>query len=280
LIRFKLQQNVKQDYIQLNTGEKMPLLGLGVYNMHGVEAENAVAGAIQMGYRLIDTATSYNNEQEVGLAIRNSGISRNELFITTKVPNTSQGYDSTFRAFENSMKALNIDYIDLYLVHWPIKATRKETWKALEQLYNDKRVRSVGVANYLEPFLDELATYSDLVPAVNQVEFSPFLYLSGLLEKCNQMGIRLQAYTPISRGKKFENALLKELSEKYQKTVAQIILRWDIQHQVSAIPKSANPVRQKENLSIFDFNIEEADMARLDEMNENYRVVDDPITLL
>jgi len=134
---------MKQDYIQLNTGEKMPLLGLGVYKMHGVEAEIAVASAIQMGYRLIDTATAYNNEKEVGLAIRNSGIARHEFFITTKVPNTSQGYDNTFKAFDNSMKALNIDYIDLYLVHWPIKATRKETWKAVEQLYNDKRVRSV-----------------------------------------------------------------------------------------------------------------------------------------
>jgi diketogulonate reductase-like aldo/keto reductase len=207
-------------------------------------------------------------------------LPRNELFITTKVPNTSQGYDNTFRAFDNSMKALNIDYIDLYLVHWPIKATRKETWKALEQLYIDKRVRAVGVANYLEPFLDELASYSDLVPAVNQIEFSPFLYLSGLLEKCTQLGIRLQAFTPLARGKKFENALLKELSEKYQKTVAQIILRWDIQHQVSAIPKSANPLRQKENLSIFDFTIEEVDMRKLDKLNENYRVVDDPMSMI
>src|SRR6478672_2235052 len=143
---------MKQEYIQLNTGVEMPLLGLGVYNMHAADAENAVLNAIETGYRLIDTATSYNNEKEVGAAIRSSGIARNDIFVTIKVPNTSQGYENTLRAFDNSLKALNIEYIDLYLVHWPLKATRQETWKAVERLYKEKKVRSVGVANYLEPF--------------------------------------------------------------------------------------------------------------------------------
>jgi methylglyoxal/glyoxal reductase len=271
---------MKQTSVELNTGVSMPLLGLGVYNMHGAMAKNAVAAALESGYRLIDTASSYSNEIEVGAAIRQSGIARNEIFVTTKVPNTSQGYDTTLRAFDSSLKALDIEYIDLYLVHWPLKATRKETWKAVERLYIEKRVRSVGVANYLEPFIDELAGYSDLVPAVNQVEFSPFLYLSGLLQKCNQSGIRLQAYTPLVRGKKLEHPLLMELANKYHKTAAQIILRWDIQHGVSAIPKSANQERQQENLDVFDFQIEEADMERLNKLNENYRVVDDPIEML
>jgi methylglyoxal/glyoxal reductase len=269
-----------QSYVNLNTGSRMPLVGLGAYNMHGAEAENAVRQAIEIGYRLIDTATSYKNEKEVGSAIRASGIPRKDLFVTTKVPNTSQGYDNTLRAFDNSMESLNIEYIDLYLVHWPLKATRKETWKAVEQLYKEKKVRAIGVANYLEPFLDELSTYADVVPAVNQVEFSPFLYLSGLLEQCNKSGIRLQAYTPLVRGKKLEHPLLQRLSEKYAKTPAQIILRWDIQHGVSAIPKSADAERQKQNFDIFDFNIEEADMRSLDALNENHRLVDDPIDLL
>ena len=213
---------MKQSLVELNTGATMPLLGLGVYKMHGEVAENAVLNALESGYRLIDTATSYNNEKEVGAAIRQSGVARNEVFVTTKVPNTNQGFDNTLRAFDNSLKALDIEYIDLYLVHWPLTATRKETWKAVERLYHEKQVRSVGVANYLEPFLDELAGYSDLVPAVNQVEFSPFLYLSSLLEKCNQLGIRLQAYTPLVRGKKLEHPLLTELAKKY------LFLKFDI----------------------------------------------------
>ena len=271
---------MKQGYVELNTGVSMPLLGLGVYNMHGAVAYNAVRTALQTGYRLIDTATSYNNEQEVGAAIRESGIARNDIFVTTKVPNTSQGYDNTLNAFDNSLKALDIEYVDLYLVHWPLKATRKETWKAVERLYNEKQVRAVGVANYLEPFLDELASYSDLVPAVNQVEFSPFLYLSALLEKCNQSGIRLQAYTPLVRGKKLQHPLLAELAEKYHKTAAQIVLRWDIQHGVSAIPKSADKQRQQQNLDIFNFQLAESDMERLNRLNENFRIVDDPIGML
>lgn len=271
---------MKQEIVRLNTGAEMPMLGLGVYNMHGTEAEDAVRGAIDIGYRLIDTATLYNNEKEVGKAIRSSGVSRKELFVTTKVPNTSQGYDTTLRAFDNSMRLLNIEYIDLYLVHWPIKGTRKETWKAVEQLYNDKRVRSVGVANYLEPFLDELQSYSDLIPAVNQVEFSPFLYLESLLERCNSMGTRLQAYTPLVRGKKLQDPLLRQLAAKYHKTPAQVILRWDIQHGVSAIPKSANAERQRENLSIFDFSLSPDEMLQIDGLNENYRLVDDPLRML
>jgi len=271
---------MKQDFATLNTGVKMPMLGLGVYNMHGDVAEKAVAQAIASGYRLIDTATLYNNEKEVGAAIRGSAVARKELFVTTKVPNTSQGYDSTLYAFDRSMKLLDIEYIDLYLVHWPIKNSRKDTWKAVERLYREQRVRAVGVANYLEPFLDELASYSELVPAVNQVEFSPFLYLEKLLQKCSVLGIQLQAYTPLVRGKKLQVALLTELAAKYQKTAAQIILRWDIQHGVAAIPKSANPERQVENLNIFDFEITADDMRKLDELNEDYRIVDDPMRML
>ena len=157
----------------LNNGITMPLLGLGVYDVFGLAAERAILKALQVGYRLIDTAMIYQNEREVGNAIRSCGINRKEIFVTTKVWQTDMGYDSTFRAFETSSKKLNIDYVDLYLVHWPVKVKRKETWLALEKLYEEKRIKAIGVANYLMPFLKELETYSSVVPVVNQIEFSP-----------------------------------------------------------------------------------------------------------
>lgn len=262
----------------LNNGIQMPLLGLGVYDMHNDEAINAVIHALQTGYRLIDTAAMYNNEEQVGIGIRNSGIAREEIFVTTKVNNLDQGYDATLRAFEVSMQKLNVGHIDLYLVHWPIRSKRKDTWKALEKLYEEKQVRAIGVANYLEPFLDELSTYANHVPAVNQVEFSPWLYLDNLLQRCRRDGTVLQSYTPLVRGQKFSDPRIQQLAQKYQKTPAQMVLRWNIQLGVSAIPKSSSPKRIEENFSIFDFEINAEDMQLLCSMNEGYRVVDDPIT--
>jgi diketogulonate reductase-like aldo/keto reductase len=165
-----------QPYTTLNNGVRMPLFGLGAWDMYGKEAEQATLDALEIGYRLIDTATSYNNEKEIGNAVRKSGVPRNEIFVTTKLPNPRHGYDSTLKAFEASVKTLNIDYVDLYLVHWPVRGKRKETWKALEHLYNGRQVRAIGVANYLMPFLKELETYSTVTPAVNQLEFTPWLY--------------------------------------------------------------------------------------------------------
>ena len=270
--------NNSQSYTRLNNGIEMPLLGLGVYDMHGNTTETAVNDALEIGYRLIDTAAMYGNEKEVGQAIRNSGIKRGEIFVTTKVGNTSQGFEATLKAFDASLNLLHIDYIDLYLVHWPIKGKRKETWNALEKLYKEKRVRAIGVANYLIPFLEELSTYSETQPAVNQVEFSPYLYLSELLVFCRQRKIQLQSYTPLLRGKKFNDPRLLKLAAKYIKTPAQIILRWNIQHGVSTIPKSANKDRLQENFDIFDFMLEPVDMALLDSFHENLRIVDDPMT--
>ena len=269
-----------QLYSTLNNGQTMPLLGLGVYDMHNAQAEIAIETALEIGYRLIDTASMYNNEKEVGNAIRNSNINRQEIFVTTKVNNPDQGYDNTIRAFDTSMKNLNIDYIDLYLVHWPIRGKRQDTWKALEYLYNNQQVKAIGVANYLIPFLEELETYGTIVPMVNQVEFSPFLYLKDLLNYCRQRNIQLQAFTPLTKGKRFNDPLIVELSNKYQKSPAQIILRWNVQKGVSAIPKSANPKRLQENFDIFDFEIIEADMHKMDALNEDFRIVDDPITYL
>lgn len=275
----------QQLYTTLNNGIKMPLLGLGVYDMYKKEAEQAVLWALETGYRLIDTAAMYLNETEIGNAVRQSGIDRKDIFITTKVHDSDQGFDKTLKAFETSLKKLNCDYIDLYLVHWPIKATRKDTWKALERLYTglaprllgEGSVRAIGVANYLQPFLEELETYSNIVPAVNQVEFSPYLYLKDLKTYCNERKIQLQAYTPLVRGQKMSDPKLVALAKKYGKTSAQIILRWALQHGVSTIPKSANLKRIQENFDVFGFEINQNDMALMDGFNENFRVVEDPM---
>jgi methylglyoxal/glyoxal reductase len=269
----------KNIYTKLNNGIKMPLLGLGVYDMYKKEAEQAVSWALEIGYRLIDTAAMYENEVEIGNAIRQSGVARNEIFITTKVHNNEQGYDRTLKAFDESQRKLNYEYIDLYLVHWPIKNTRKDTWLALEKLYADGRVKAIGVANYLIPFLDELANYGNIVPALDQVEFSPYLYLKDLLNYCEAKQIQLQAYTPLVRGERMSDPKLVKMAQKYQKTPAQIILRWILQRGVSAIPKSSNLARLKENFDIFDFQISPEDMILMDHFNENYRVVENPMDL-
>jgi methylglyoxal/glyoxal reductase len=272
-------QKQEQQYTILNNGNKMPLLGLGVYDMYNREAEQAVLWALETGYRLIDTAEMYKNEVEIGNAIRESDINRTELFVTTKVNNDAHGFDKTLRAFDESLQKLNIDYIDLYLVHWPIKHARKETWLALEKLYTEGRVKAIGVANYLVPFLTELESYATIVPAVNQVEFSPYLYLKDLEDVCKQKKIQLQAYTPLVRGMRMNDPKLQSIAQKYDKTPAQIILRWALQHGISSIPKSANLQRIKENFNIFDFQINQNDMNFIDTFNENLRVVEDPMDL-
>lgn len=258
----------------------MPLLGLGVYDMYGEEAVHAIQQALEIGYRLIDTAAMYGNEAEVGQAIRQSGVARGDIFLTTKVNDTDQGYEATLRAFDRSEQLLDCGYIDLYLIHWPIKNKRQDTWRALERLYKDGRVRSIGVANYLMPFLDELLPAASIVPMVNQVEFSPYLFLEDLLQRCQQEQIVLQAYTPLVRGERFNDPKLRRLAEKYGKTPAQIILRWALQLGVSTIPKSANPQRLRENFDVFDFNISTEDMAFMATFNENYRVVPSPMSML
>ncbi|MEK6781689.1 MAG: aldo/keto reductase [Bacteroidota bacterium] len=271
---------MNQLFTTLNNGITMPLLGLGVYDMYNREAEEAVTNALQIGYRLIDTAAMYKNEAEIGKAIRSSTVPRNEIFLTTKVADGDQGYDNTLRAFDVSSKKLNCEYIDLYLVHWPIKKTRKETWRALEKLYAEKRVSAIGVANYLVPFLKEIDTYSKVTPALNQVEFSPYLFLETVLIECKRKHIQLQAYTPLVRGQRFTDPKLMAMASWYEKTPAQIILRWALQLGVSTIPKSSNPTRLKENFDVFDFQISDEDMKKINAFHENFRVVDDPMGLL
>lgn len=270
----------KQLYTQLNNGLLMPLLGLGTYNMFGEVVTNAVQTALETGYRLIDGAQMYHNEKEVGEGIRRSGVVRNDIFITTKIDNCNQGYDQTLRSYEQSLKDLGVDKVDLLLIHWPIKGKREATWKALEKLYNEKRVDSIGTGNYLLPFFHELEQYSTITPVVNQIEFSPFLNLIEERTYCQQHRICLQCYTPLMRGQKHDHPQLVDVAKKYSKSPAQIILRWAVQQGISTIPKSENPDRIRENFDIFHFELAEMDLAILNNLNENFRIVDNPIDML
>jgi diketogulonate reductase-like aldo/keto reductase len=268
-----------QLYATLNNGIEMPLVGLGTYDIYGEEAVMAVKTALEIGYRLIDTAEMYENEQQIGKAIKESEVPREDIFVTTKVNNSSQGYDTTLSAFDKSLELLDLEYIDLYLIHWPIKGKRKETWKAIEKIYASGMVKSIGTGNYLLPFLKELEDYSSILPAVNQIEFSPYLFLKDELGYCQQKDIQLQAYTPLSRGKRFDDPKLVALAKKYGKTPAQMILRWAIQQEISSIPKSANTIRIKENFNIFNFNIEESDILKMNQFDEHLRLIDDPMEM-
>jgi len=265
-----------QSTTTLNNGVKMPWLGLGVYRAkEGEEVISAIRHATQFGYRSIDTAALYENEEGVGKAVRESGIAREKLFITSKVWNTDQGYESTLRAFEISRKKLGLDYLDLYLVHWPVTGKYKETWRALQKIYKDGWVRAIGVSNFQIHHLQDLMADSDLVPAINQVEYHPHLTQKDLLFFCKQHGIQMEAWRPLMNGK-LGLPLLKELSKKYNKTPAQIVLRWDLQRGVVTIPKSVTPHRIKENSEIFDFTLSDEDLEKIDSLNENIRYGPDP----
>ncbi len=271
---------MKQLFTTLNNGIKMPMLGLGVYDMYKKEAEQAVLDALEIGYRLIDTAALYENETEIGNAVIQSSLPRDQIFITTKVGDNDQGYDSTLRAFDVSLKKLQMDYVDLYLVHWPIKGKRKDTWLALEKLYADKRVRAIGVANYLMPFFEELNNYASITPAIDQVEFTPWLFQKDLLDYCAAKKIQLQSYSPITRGKKLDDPRLVKLSEKYGQSPAQIVLRWNIEHSISTIPKSSNRKRLQENFDILTFTLSKEDVALMDSFDQQFRICDNPMEML
>ncbi len=268
-----------QSTTTLHNGVKMPWFGLGVFKAkEGEEVVSSVKAAIELGYRSIDTAAIYGNEEGVGLAISESGVAREELFITTKVWNSEQGYESTLAAFDESMRKLGLDYLDLYLVHWPLPAVGKykETWRALEKLYKDGRVRAIGVSNFHVPHLEDLINDCEVVPMVNQVEYHPRLTQKELHEFCKKNQIQLEAWSPLMQGQLLDNPTLAEIGQKYGKSVAQVILRWDLQNEVVTIPKSVNPVRLKENADIFDFELTAEEMLLIDGLNEDRRVGPNP----
>ena len=262
---------VLDNTVFLNTNREMPLLVLGVYKATGEnEAESAIISAVESGYRLIDTASVYKNEENVGRGIASCGIPRNELFITTKVWNTAQRLGDIQGAFERSLDRLKLDYVDLYLIHWPVPGCYLSTWKVLEEIQKSGRALSIGVSNFEIRHLEELEANSGIIPAVNQIECHPLCYPKELIDYCQNKGIQVQAYAPLARGAYLDNDVMCVLGTKYAHTPAQIGLRWATQKGISVIPKSVHPDRIRSNGNIFDFTIEQEDMDLIDTLNENF----------
>jgi diketogulonate reductase-like aldo/keto reductase len=255
----------------------IPPIGLGVWQSPaGPVTRNAVLAALAVGYRHIDTARIYNNEADVGAAIRESGIPRDQIFVTTKLWNDDHGHDQALRAFDASAQRLGVDYIDLYLIHWPVPGKRLESWRALEHLYEQKRARLIGVSNYLVPHLEELLPRAAHVPDANQIELSPFLQRRDTVALCNKHGIVLEAYSPLTRGKRLGDPTVRAIATEVRRTPAQVLLRWGIQHGFVVLPKSVHAERIAENFDIFDFELAAHQMQRLDALDENLATGWDP----
>lgn len=267
----------KDSTVQLANGIHMPRIGLGVYKMtDSEEALRAMEHALSVGYRHIDTASLYDNEKEVGEAVRASGIARSDIFVTTKVWNSDQGYDETLRAFEKSLKLLGMDYLDLYLTHWPVEETFVDTYRAIERLYDEKLLRATGVSNHHAHHLEKIMAKANVAPMVNQVECHPRLAQFELREFCKEHGIAVTSWSPLSRGRILEEPSLLRLAEKYEKSPAQIIIRWHLQGDLIVIPKSVTPKRIEENIDVYDFELSVEDMRTIDGLNLNERVGKDP----
>jgi len=258
----------------LNDGQKLPTVGFGTYKSEGQEGIEAVSAAISSGYSLIDTAAVYGNEETVGKGIKASGASRKDIFVTTKLWRENLGYESTKKEFEKSLTRLDLEYIDLYLIHWPANAknydnwqkTNADTWKAMEELQAEGKIKSIGVSNFFQEHLEALFETAKVIPAVNQIEFHPGYWQQELVSYCKKQNITLEAWSPLARGKVFENEVLKEIAKAHNKSVSQVCLRWIIQHEVIAIPKSTNPERIQENIELFDFELTSAEMEKIDHL--------------
>jgi len=266
--------------VELNNGVEMPLFGLGTYQARpGKQTKDAVLYALEIGYRLIDTAAMYENEEAVGEAIKESGIPREEIFLTTKLWNADHGYEKALAAFEESLKRLGLSYIDLYLIHFPVENLRNESWRALEKLLEQGKSRAIGVSNYMIWHLEELFKSSSTIPAINQVEFNPYLYQKELLDFCKSHSIMFEAYSPLTKGHKLDDPKLGEVASKYSKSPAQILIRWALQKGTIVIPKSSNKERILENATVFDFEITTEDMNHLDSFHQDLRTSWDPSTV-
>ncbi|MBT2723943.1 aldo/keto reductase [Bacillus sp. ISL-46] len=269
--------NNLQSTTTLNNGVKMPWFGLGVFKVEeGPELVNAVKTAIQHGYRSIDTAAIYENEEGVGQGIKESGIAREDLFVTSKVWNADLGYESTLAAYQTSLDKLGLEYLDLYLIHWPVAGKYKEAWRALETLYKEGRVRAIGVSNFQVHQLVDLMKDTEVKPMVNQVEYHPRLTQKEVQAFCREQGIQMEAWSPLMQGQLLDNEGLAAIATKYKKTVAQIILRWDLQNGVVTIPKSTKEHRVIENSQVFDFELTQEDVDQINNLNQNHRVGPDP----
>lgn len=272
--------SIQNSKVTLSNGVEMPWVGLGVHRAgSGDEVVNAMKCALQAGYRSIDTATYYQNEHRVGQVVAGCGIPREEIFLTSKIWNTDQGYRSTIEVFESSLEKLQTSYLDLYLIHWPQPGTTFETWLAMEELYEKGKIRAIGVSNFMIPHLKRLMENARIKPMVNQVEFHPELVQPELLHFCKENGIQMEAWRPIMKGRVNEIPLLQELAEKYGKSAVQVVLRWDIQKGVVTIPKSVTPERIISNADIFDFELSEEDITRIDSLDRNARIGEDPFQI-
>ncbi|MGW7761545.1 aldo/keto reductase [Bacillus velezensis] len=265
----------------LHNGVEMPWFGIGVFKVdEGAELVNAVKTALVHGYRSVDTAAIYGNEEGVGEGIRQglqeAGLKREDIFVTSKVWNADLGYEETLKAFDTSLEKLGLDYLDLYLIHWPVEGKYIDAWRALETLYRDGRIKAIGVSNFQIHHLKHLMKETEIKPMINQVEYHPRLTQKELLAFCTEQGIQLEAWSPLMQGQLLDHPVLQEIAEKYGKSAAQVILRWDLQNGVITIPKSTKKHRIEENANVFDFELSADDMKRIDDLNENLRVGPDP----
>jgi diketogulonate reductase-like aldo/keto reductase len=267
--------------VALNNGVQIPWIGLGVFKSPpGKETEQAVRWALEIGYRHVDTAAYYENEADVGRALRDSGVQREQVFITTKVWNSDQGYEQTLKAFDRSRKNLGVDIVDLYLVHWPVRGKYKETWKALEKLLADGKARAIGVSNFLVHHLEDVMESSSVTPALNQVEFHPFLVQKELLDFDARSGIRHEAWSPLTRGRSLDHQAIGAIAKKHGKTNAQVVLRWDLQLGVVTIPKSVHRERILENSKVFDFELDADDMRSITSLDSGSRIGPNPDAIM
>lgn len=263
--------------ISLSNSVSIEQLGFGTFKIvDQQEANNAVMTALNNGYRSFDTAQLYNNEKILGEAFVNSGVARQELFLTTKVSNLNQGYEQTLKSFEQSLKDLQTDYLDLFLVHWPLKNHFFDTWKAIEQLYETKMVRAIGVCNFHQSHFELLKSRANIKPMINQIEIHPYLVQKELIEYLNKEQIAIEAWSPLARGRVVEEPLLINIGQKYQKSSSQVTLRWHVQKDLIVIPKSVNPLRIAENMQIFDFELTDTEMQQIDSLNEDFRTGPNP----
>ena len=261
----------------LANGVEMPRLGLGVYKMtEPAEAVEAMTAALGAGYLAIDTASLYGNEVQVGEAVRASGVKREDLFITSKVWNTDQGYDETLRAFEKTLENLKMDYLDLYLTHWPVEGKFTDTYRAIERLFEEKLIRVPGVSNHHRHHLEAVFAKANVKPMVNQIELHPYLSQEPLREFCQEEKIAVTAWSPLARGKLLEEPVVKRIAESHGKAPAQVVIRWHLQHDIIVIPKSVRPERVRSNADVFDFTLSDEDMQQLDALNRNERTGKDP----
>jgi diketogulonate reductase-like aldo/keto reductase len=265
--------------LALTSGTAIPQVGLGVWQApQGAATQNAVTAALELGYRHVDTARVYRNEKDVGAAIAASGVPRDQVFVTTKLWNDDQGFDAALRAFDASLARLGLEYVDLYLIHWPVAGKRLESWRALERIFADKRAKAIGVSNYLVPHLEELLAHARVVPHVDQIELTPFLQRRETRALCGKHGIVVEAYSPLTRGEKLADPVVVDIARAVGKTSAQVLLRWGLQHGHVVLPKSTHRERIAENGAVFDFELDAAAMARLDGLEAGLTTGWDPAT--